>query len=138
MPNKLKETPKTMTRTKKALQREQTPTSSNFLTPLSNKEETALAHMIGNVTKEELQAHEAVLQEIVSSNLKVTNERLEKLCGKVSNITNSLEFTQKQLEGKTKHSVKSVQMRSFFWSVFFCIRTRENSVFGHFSRSEGD
>ena len=41
------------------------------------------------------------------------------------------------------HSVKSVQIRSFFWSVFPCIqseyskiRTRKNSVFGHFSRSE--
>ena len=31
--------------------------------------------------------------------------------------------------------VKSVQIRSFFWSVFFCIRTRKNSLFGHFSRS---
>ena len=44
---------------------------------------------------------------------------------------------------KQKHYVKSVQMRSFFWSVFPCIRTgyrkirtRKNSVFGYFSRSE--
>ena len=41
------------------------------------------------------------------------------------------------------HWVKSVQIRSFFWSIFSCIRTeyrkvraRKNSVFGHFSRSE--
>ena len=53
-----------MTRTKKALQREQTPISNYFLTPLSNEEETALAHMIRNIVK----AHETVLQEIVSSN----------------------------------------------------------------------
>ena len=40
------------------------------------------------------------------------------------------------------HCLKSVQIRSFFWSVFSCIRieygkigTRKNSVFGHFSRS---
>ena len=50
------------------------------------------------------------------------------------------------------HCVKSVQIRSYFWSVFSCIlteygellriqfeyrkiRTRKNSVFGHFSRS---
>ena len=40
------------------------------------------------------------------------------------------------------HYVKSVQIRSFFWSVFSCIRTeyrkiltRKNSVFGHLSRS---
>ena len=39
------------------------------------------------------------------------------------------------------HCVKTVQIRSFFWSVF-CIqfkhgkkRTRKNSVFGHFSHS---
>ena len=38
--------------------------------------------------------------------------------------------------------VKSVQIRSYFWFVFSCIsteyrkvRTRNNSVFGHFSRS---
>ena len=30
---------------------------------------------------------------------------------------------------------ESVQTRSFFWSVSSCIRTRKNSVFGHFSRS---
>ena len=55
----------------------------------------------------------------------------------------------------TEYCVKSVQIRSFFWSVFSCIRTkygdllrkspysvrnrkirtRKNSVFGHFSRS---
>ena len=40
------------------------------------------------------------------------------------------------------HCVKSVQIRSFFWSVFSCIRTeyrkirtRNKTVFGHFSRS---
>ena len=56
-----------------------------------------------------------------------------------------------------QHCVKSIQIRSYFWSVFSrirneygyfvslriqseCgkIRTRNNSVFGHFSRSEGD
>ena len=40
------------------------------------------------------------------------------------------------------HCMKSVQIRSYFWSVFSCIqseyrkiRIRYNSVFGHFSRS---
>ena len=31
--------------------------------------------------------------------------------------------------------VKSVPIRTFFWSVFCHIWTRKNSVFGHFSRS---
>ena len=41
------------------------------------------------------------------------------------------------------HCVKGVQIRSYFWSVFSCIqseyrkmRTRNNSVFGHFSRND--
>ena len=44
--------------------------------------------------------------------------------------------------GEYFHCVKSVQIRSYFWSVFSCIRTgyrklrtRNNSVFGHFSRT---
>ena len=50
----------------------------------------------------------------------------------------------KSLEGFFQHCVKSVQIRSFFWSIFSCIRTeyrkmrtRKNSIFGHFSRSVG-
>ena len=43
-----------------------------------------------------------VLQEIVISNLKVTNERLERLSGEVSYIKESQELTQKQLEDETK------------------------------------
>ena len=52
-------------------------------------------------------------------------------------------------ENGENHCVKSVQIRSFFWSVFSCtrtkhgdqseyrkIRTRKNSKFGHFSRIE--
>ena len=44
---------------------------------------------------------------------------------------------------RRSHCVKSVQIRIFFWSIFYCIwteyrkiRTRKNSVFQHFSRSE--
>ena len=43
----------------------------------------------------------------------------------------------------TTHCVKSVQIRSFFWSVFSYIRpeyrkirTRKNSIFGHSLRSD--
>ena len=59
-------------------------------------------------------------------------------------------FTQKNVLGKN-HCLKSVQIRSFFWFVFSCIRTeygdllrkslysvqiKKKSVFGHFSRNE--
>ena len=87
--NKLKETPKMLTRAKNNY------SMNKFLLTvisqqLSNEEETALAHMIRNILQEELQTKEVVLQEIVSSNLKVTNERLEKLSGEFSDIKESL------------------------------------------------
>ena len=35
------------------------------------------------------------------------------------------------------HCVKSVQIQSYFWSVFSLIRTKNNFIFGHFSCSAG-
>ena len=34
------------------------------------------------------------------------------------------------------HCVKSIQIRSYFWSEYRKIRTTNNSIFGHFSRSD--
>ena len=65
--------------------------------------------MIRNTLKEELQAHKTVLQKIVSSNLKVINERLEKLSGEVSDITKSLVFTQKHFKDETKVIKKDIE-----------------------------
>ena len=65
--------------------------------------------MIRNTLKEELQAHKTVLQETVSSNLKVINERLEKLSGEVSDITKSLVFTQKHFKDETKVIKKDIE-----------------------------
>ena len=99
--NNLKEISKMITRVQK-VQQEQTTTQSNLSTPFSIEEKTVLVHMITNIVKEELQTNEMVLQKVVSSNLKVTNERLEKLSREVSDMKERLEFTQKQLEDETK------------------------------------
>ena len=99
--NNLKEISKMITRAQK-VQQEQTTTQSNLSTPFSIEEKTVLVHMITNIVKEELQTNEMVLQKVVSSNLKVTNERLEKLSREVSDMKERLEFTQKQLEDETK------------------------------------
>ena len=74
--------------------------------------------MIRNIVKEEPQSHESVLQEIVRSYLKVTNERLEKLSREVSHITKSLEFNQKQFEDETKVVKKDIEtlLRIFFYN----------------------
>ena len=50
-------------------------------------------------------------------------------------ITSFEDLLKKDNSFKIHHRVKSVQIRSYFWSVLSCIRTRNNSVFGHFSRS---
>ena len=58
--------------------------------------------MIRNIVKEKLQANEVVLQVVVSSNLKIASERLEKLSEEVSDIKKNLEVTKRQLEDETK------------------------------------
>ena len=56
-----------------------------------------------------------------------------------------INYNLKRLQQKSRkiHCLKSAQIRSFLWSLFFYIRTeyrkirtRKNSVFGHFSRSD--
>ena len=62
------------------------------------------------------------------------------LFGKRIDIT-LVEIQNFKYREKNQHCVKSVQIRSYFcisciWSEYRKIRTRKNSVFGHFSRSE--
>ena len=81
---------------------------------------------------------------------KVAQKTLRHRCfiGNFTNFFNTLNETPEllfiTLEHKAGdvHCVNSVQIQSYFWSVFSCIRieyrkirTRNNSVFGHFSRS---
>ena len=87
-----------------------------------------------------------------TSDLDATDLIYERNRRKTKTVTKSKQWYQAVLIKKCmEHCVKSVQMRSFFWSVFSCIRTeygnirvqfkyrkirtRNNSVFGHFSRS---
>ena len=90
----------------------------------------------------------------IGMKLLIIRENSTKCCLSVS--TSDYRFYDKFWYLKTKHCVKFVQIRSFFWSVFSCIRieygnllrktkhcmkstqirTSKSSVFGHFSRSE--
>ena len=58
--------------------------------------------MIRNILQEELQTKEVVLQEIVSSNLKVTNERLEKLSGEFSDTKEVYNLPRNNLKTKQR------------------------------------
>ena len=69
--------------------------------------------------------------------------RIQSECGKNADETNSEYGPFLRSVCVSNQRVKSVQIPSFFWSVFSCIhsedrkiRNRKNSVFGHFSRSE--
>ena len=70
--------------------------------------------------------------------------RLHKSMGDAINVTKNMTFFTFMIfvSVGNKHYVKSVQIRSFFWTVSSCvwteygkIETRKNSVFGNFSRS---
>ena len=58
----------------------------------------------------------------------------------LKNFNENLIFVQyqhwKNILSKKTHCVKSVQIRSYFWSEYRKIRARHNSVFWHFSRSD--
>ena len=58
-----------------------------------------------------------------------------KPCSKYLSCNISSKIASPSYYSNKAHCVKSVQIRSYFWSVFSCIRTRNNSVFGHFLRS---
>ena len=82
---------------------------------------------------------------------KIVTQKIKNVCVKVKLIWNLLWYYQfhsfillgeNQSKVKLNHYVTSVQIRSFFWSVFSCIQTeyrkiqtRKNFIFGHFSRS---
>ena len=56
----------------------------------------------------------------------------KKICGKIY-ILVKLQAPCLWLDNTLRESIK---IRIFFWSVFSCIRTRKNSLFGYFPRSD--
>ena len=52
---------------------------------------------IKNIVKEELKIHENNIKELINSNVKKTNKRLDKLSAEIVDLTASFEFTQKKI-----------------------------------------
>ena len=67
----------------------------------------------------------------------ILNGKLHFLCGVFDReINTSLCIMTKNINSiKPAHCVKSVHIRSFFWSKYRKIRTRKNPVLGHISRN---
>ena len=61
--------------------------------------------------KEELAVHEIVMKEIISANIKNTNDRLDNILKEILDLKESLEFTQDQMKddiSKIKKEVKKL------------------------------
>ena len=66
---------------------------------------------IRKVVKEELAVHEIVMKEIISANIKNTNDRLDNILKEILDLKESLEFTQDQMKddiSKIKKEVKKL------------------------------
>ena len=66
---------------------------------------------IRKVVKEELAVHEIVMKEIISANIKNTNDRLDNILKEILDFKESLEFTQDQMKddiSKIKKEVKKL------------------------------
>ena len=66
---------------------------------------------IRKVVKEELAVHEIVMKEIISANIKNTNDRLDNILKEILDLKESLEFTQDQMKNdisKIKKEVKKL------------------------------
>ena len=63
------------------------------------------------VVKEELAVHQIVMKEIISANIKNTNDRLDNILKEILDLKESLEFTQDQMKddiSKIKKEVKKL------------------------------
>ena len=96
-------------RSRKARGAHNTPT-----TPLSTKlrNDDDLVNTIRRVFKEEFEVHENKINDIIKTNMKAVNARLNKISEEVDEITKSLEFTQKKFDEElaiVKNNIKKVK-----------------------------
>ena len=80
---KLKSTPKMAQIAGKTLMQKKINTPA---TPVVNDKQEGFAGIIRKFVKEEFKAHEQIVSEILKSNLKTTNERLEKISTEVVGV----------------------------------------------------
>ena len=86
---KLKATPKMSLRARKQIEAQGTPT-----TPRNEEDEQKLLENIRKIVKDEFASHELVIKEMINASIKDTKERLDKISQDVSDLKQSLEFTQ--------------------------------------------
>ena len=79
-----------------------TPTPEIPTATRPHENDQILLETIRTIVKNELAAHEVGIKELINSNMKSTNKRLDKLSTEMSELTKSLEHTQDQLHDELK------------------------------------
>ena len=97
-------TPKTAVRTRNASMQETPPTSRKEI----NEDEESLSYIIRQIVKDELAVHEKIIKALINSNLKATNERLDKIATEMGELSKSLEFTQSQIDEELGNVKKGI------------------------------
>ena len=83
---------------------ETTPTSHKEI----NEDEESLSDIIWQIVKEELAAHEKTIKALIKSNLKATNERLDNIAAEMGKLSESIEYTQSQLDEELGNVKKDI------------------------------
>ena len=64
------------------------------LIPRLGEDEKALLEAIRKIVKDELASHQLAIKEMINDNIKVTNDRLDRISQDVTDLKQSLEFTK--------------------------------------------
>ena len=84
------------------------------LTPRMGEDEKALLEAIGKIVKDELASHQLAIKEMLNDNIKVTNDHLDRILQDVTDLKQSLEFTQEQMNeeiNKIKKDLKDLDKK---------------------------
>ena len=72
-------------------------------------DEKALLEIIQKIVNDELASHQMVIKEMINDNIKVTNDRLDRILQDVTDLKQSLEFTQEQMKEEIKKIKKDLK-----------------------------
>ena len=99
---KLKATPKMSLRARKQIETQGTPT-----TPGNEEDDQKLLETIRKILKDEFASHELVIKEMINASIKDTKEHLDKISQDVSDLKQSLEYTQDE----TKEEIGNINTK---------------------------
>ena len=69
------------------------------------EDEKALLETIQKIVKDQVASHQLAIKEMVNGNIKVTNDCLDKISQDVTDLKESLEFTQEQMKEEISRKI---------------------------------